>query len=145
MDVMTPEQRCKAMRSNRGRTGPERAFAALLWRRGFRYLTADGYRKKCGKRFLGQPDLIFTRRKIVLFVDGCFWHGCRQCHDFRRDCNASWQAKIRGNVLRDRRNVRMLTAQGWRVVRVWEHDIRKKSRLLAAVRRVSRRIRGSQR
>ncbi|MFH0779050.1 MAG: DNA mismatch endonuclease Vsr [Candidatus Eisenbacteria bacterium] len=145
MDVMTREQRHKAMRSNRGRTGPERAFASLLWKQGFRFLTAEGYRTWFGKPLLGQPDLIFTRKKVLIFVDGCFWHGCRLCHDFRRDCSTPWQAKIQTNVRRDRRNVKKLAAQGWHVVRVWEHNVRRKDRMLKTVKRISRLLRSRRR
>lgn len=141
MDVMTPQQRYKAMRSNRGRTGPERALASLLWREGFRFLTADGYRSKHGKRFLGQPDLIFTRKRVLIFMDGCFWHGCRRCHDFKKDCNRFWQEKIQANVERDKRVTATLRRQGWTVIRVWEHDLRRQADLKKAGMRLSRRLR----
>ncbi len=140
-DIMTREQRKKAMQSNRGRTGPERALASLLWREGLRYLTADGYRTKYGKRMLGQPDLIFTRKKTIVFVDGCFWHGCRRCHDFEKDCNASWQEKIQTNVERDKRVTATLKSQGWTVIRVWEHDLRRKADLAKTAKSLSRRLR----
>ena len=140
-DVMTPEQRYKAMRSNRGRTGPELALASLLWRGGLRYLTADGFRGKYGKRFLGQPDLIFTRKKVVVFVDGCFWHGCRRCHDFEADCDELWQDKIETNVKRDKSVTSRLGRQGWAVIRVWEHDIRTKDDLQDTAARVAEMIR----
>ncbi len=136
-DVMTVEQRKKAMRSNRGRTGPERKLASGLWHEGFRFVTAEGYRKRFGNRLPGQPDLIFTKKMAVVFVDGCFWHGCRRCHDFGRDCSPFWQQKIDTNVKRDRRISLTLRRQGWKVIRVWEHDLRKASRLDATVKRVS--------
>ncbi len=63
------------MSHNRGRTGPERALASELWRRGLRYLTYEGYKSISGKRLVGKPDLVFSRERIVVFVDGCFWHG----------------------------------------------------------------------
>ena len=140
-DVMRAEQRRKAMQSNRGRTGPELALASLLWSKGLRYLTANGYRKRYGERLLGQPDLIFTRKKVVVFVDGCFWHGCRRCHDFEADCNEAWQDKIGANVKRDRRVRARLRRQGWAVIRVWEHDIRTKDRLQDTADRVAQIIR----
>ena len=139
-DVMSPQQRYRAMRSNRGRTRPEKALASLLWREGFRFLTADGYRGKYGKRLLGQPDLIFTRKKIIVFVDGCFWHGCRRCHDFEKDCDRFWQDKIQVNVERDRRITSTLRGNGWTVMRVWEHDLRRKGDLKKTASRLSRRL-----
>ena len=114
------------MQSNRGRTGPEKALAALLWTEGLRYLTADGYRHRYGRRFLGQPDMIFMRKKVAIFVDGCFWHGCSRCHDFESDCNRFWREKISKNVERDKRVTLTLRRQGWKVVRVREHDLRRK-------------------
>jgi DNA mismatch endonuclease (patch repair protein) len=117
------------MQSNRGRTVPERSLAALLWGEGLRYLTADGYRHRYGRRLLGQPDLIFTRKKIVIFVDGCFWHGCKRCHDIKKDCNLFWQEKISRNAERDRQVALTLRRQGWKVVRVWEHDLHGEKRL----------------
>ena len=136
MDVMTPEQRRKAMQNNRGRTGPERRVARELWRAGFRFLTAEGYRSRFARRFLGNPDLIFTRKRVVIFVDGCFWHGCNRCHDFENDCNQWWQDKIATNVARDRRVRRTLRRQGWSVIRVWEHELRSEARLKATCRRL---------
>jgi DNA mismatch endonuclease (patch repair protein) len=138
---MGPEQRQKAMRSNRGRTRPERALAAALWRMGFRYLTADGYRRRYGKRLLGQPDLIFTRRKAVVFVDGCFWHGCRKCRRMAEDYpNEFWQRKISGNVERDRRITRGLRREGWKVIRVPEHAVRGRVLLGKTADRVAERL-----
>src|ERR1051325_478297 len=101
MDVMTKSQRRKAMQGNRGRTGPERKLASALWRVGFRYLTATGYRTRFGERLIGSPDLVFSGMRSVIFVDGCFWHGCVRCHNFERDLNRWWLEKIRGNVERD--------------------------------------------
>ena len=120
---MSPAQRRKAMQSNRGRTKPERRFAREIWHAGFRFLTAEGYVARFGERFIGNPDLIFTRKRIVVFVDGCFWHGCNRCHDFANDCNGWWQDKIATNVARDKRVRRKLRRLGWTVIRVWEHQL----------------------
>lgn len=139
-DVMTPRQRQKAMRSNRGRTGPERSVAAALWRAGFRYLSADGYRSRIGRGFPGNPDLIFVGRRCVVFVDGCFWHGCNRCHDFRRDCNAWWRDKIVGNVRRDRRVRRRLRRNGWTVLVVREHEVKSRPGLESTIKRLISRI-----
>lgn len=140
MDVMTPSQRLKAMRSNRGRTKPERRFAAALWRRGFRYFTPQGYKRRTGTTVRGSPDMIFAGRRVVVFVDGCFWHGCRRCHDFERDCSEWWQAKIARNVRRDARNRRALRRAGWCVLVVREHDLLRKPNFDRAVQRVVERL-----
>ena len=135
-DVMTPSQRKKAMAHNRGRTGPERALASALWRRGLRYLTDGGYRKLVGHSLPGHPDLIFSRRRVIVFVDGCFWHGCGECAKVPDDMSDWWKHKIRTNQERDVRVSRELAQRGWRVVRIPEHSVRRRDRLADTVMRL---------
>ena len=89
-----------------------------------RYLYAEGYRYRTGFRLHGRPDIVFPRRKIAVFVNGCFWHmhGCRlsSIPSTRRDF---WEAKLTGNKIRDRNNVVMLEKEGWKVVTIWECKI----------------------
>ena len=122
MDVMTPDQRRRAMASNGGRTRPERALASALWQRGLRYLTDKGYKRKYGRSLIGHPDLVFTRRRAVVFVDGCFWHGCKVCGRYPGGSGQFWRDKIDGNVERDRLVTEALQASGWIVIRVPEHE-----------------------
>jgi DNA mismatch endonuclease (patch repair protein) len=142
-DVMAPAQRRKAMQANRGRTRLEKRVASSLWREGLRYLTADGYRARTGQRFPGSPDMIFSGRRCVLFVDGCFWHGCHRCHDFKCDLDASWLAKIERNVARDRRIRRDLRRDGWTVLVVREHELSTIVGFDRAIRRLTSRIDGN--
>lgn len=128
-DVMTRPQRKKAMAHNRGRTGPEKALASALWHKGFRYLTDVGYSKLAGRRLPGHPDMIFAARRIIIFVDGCFWHGCPKCARVPEDMSEAWLRKIRANKARDRRVSSELARLGWRVVRVPEHLLRRRDRL----------------
>ena len=139
-DSMTPNQRRKAMQANRGRTGPERRVAAALWRGGLRYLSADGYRALSGRRFIGSPDLIFVSRLCVVFVDGCFWHGCERCHNIERDLSPWWRTKIRGNIERDRRVRTMLRGAGWTVLVVHEHSLTPEARFERTIERLVSRI-----
>lgn len=139
-DSMTPSQRRKAMQANRGRTRLERRVAAALWRGGLRYLSADGYRAVSGRRFAGSPDLIFVSRRCVMFVDGCFWHGCGRCHDVKRDLSSWWRAKIEGNIERDRRVRRMLRTAGWTVLVVREHHLTPEARFQRTIERLVSRI-----
>ena len=125
-DVMTPSQRYRAMAHNRGRTRPERALASALWRRGLRYLTHEGYKSIRGKRLLGDPDMVFPRKRIVLFVDGCFWHGCPECNKSPEQSGAFWVSKIETNKERDQRITARLQSEGWTVLRIPEHDVRTK-------------------
>lgn len=139
-DRLSKDQRRRAMQANRGRTRPERRVAGALWRLGLRYLTADGYRARAGRRFPGSPDLIFGGRRCVIFVDGCFWHGCRRCHDLDRDLNAWWRAKIERNIVRDKRVRAGLRRVGWTVLVVREHDLATPDRFSGTIRRLTSRI-----
>lgn len=129
IDVMTPDQRYRAMLHNRGRTGPERALASILWRRGLRFLTAKGYQSLARSRLPGNPDMVFSRHRIVIFVDGCFWHGCPSCNRATIEMSDAWQQKIHVNMERDERVTKQLEETGWTVFRVPEHVLNTKGRL----------------
>jgi DNA mismatch endonuclease (patch repair protein) len=107
------------MRANRGHnTGPELALRRELHRRGLRYRvhTAPVPGLRC------RPDVVFSRARVVVFVDGCFWHRC-PAHGTSPAANGEWwRRKLDTNVARDRRNDRQLSQAGWSVVRVWEHE-----------------------
>jgi DNA mismatch endonuclease (patch repair protein) len=80
-----------------------------------------GYRKHL--KVVGKPDFAWPDRKIALFVDGCFWHGCPRCNRPSKSNLAFWRKKISDNRRRDLRNSRQLRRQGWKVLRVWECTI----------------------
>lgn len=140
MDVLSPEQRLRAMRANRGRTNPERKLASALWRLGYRYVTSDGFRRRYHRRLIGNPDIIFVGMKVAIFVDGCFWHGCNRCHDFEKNCNQWWLEKISTTRERDSATRRSLRRLGWRVWRIWEHDVRRPERFANCVQRFHNRL-----
>lgn len=71
----------------------------------------------------GKPDFIFLTKKVAVFVDGCFWHGCPKCYRRPHSRQEYWDAKVLYNLSRDRRNRARLRRMGWRVLRVWEHEI----------------------
>jgi DNA mismatch endonuclease (patch repair protein) len=87
-----------------------------LHRRGFRF-------RKHVKSLPGSPDAVFPRQKVAVFIDGDFWHGYR-LPAWEHKLKPFWKEKIRANRQRDRRNFRKLQRMGWRVVRVWQHQIR---------------------
>ena len=94
-----------------------------------------GWRRKAV--VFGKPDFVFPKHKLAVFVDGCFWHGC-PIHATRPKTNAKfWRTKIACNQARDRLVTRTLRRTGWRVLRIWEHELRKNNerRLLARLRR----------
>jgi DNA mismatch endonuclease (patch repair protein) len=88
-----------------------------------------------------RPDFVFTRLRIAVFVDGCFWHCC-PLHSTQPKNNADfWQKKLATNQARDRLVIRTLRAHGWKVLRIWEHDLVRK-REARLVRRLLRFLQG---
>lgn len=88
-------------------------------------------------RLTGKPDFFFVRQRLALFVDGCFWHGCPKCGHIPATRSTFWRTKIERNKMRDKRNVRLLKANGIRSIRVWEHSL-KKSQLVGTVHKLQR-------
>lgn len=109
----------KAMRANRrSDTSPELALRSELHRRGLRF------RKDLRISFEGgwaRPDIAFTRQKLAIFVDGCFWHRCPEHGRMPKSNRSYWGPKLARNVERDHRNNLQLIDHGWRVVRFFEH------------------------
>ena len=125
-DFLTKAKRSEMMSRIRGKdTQPE-----LLVRR---YLHAAGYRYRLHVSSLpGKPDLVFPRRRVCVFVHGCFWHGCPKCADGRRkpqSNRAYWLEKIKRNKQRDRSHVRNLRAADWKVLIIWECETADRSKL----------------
>ncbi|MBI5138084.1 MAG: DNA mismatch endonuclease Vsr [Nitrospirae bacterium] len=115
-DIMSPEKRSAVMSRIRGRdTGPERMIGAALEGLGLHW---DSH----ARDLPGRPDFVFRDSKVVVFVDGDFWHGWR-FPVWRDKLLLKWEEKIDQNRRRDRRNHRKLRRLGWRVVRIWEHQI----------------------
>jgi len=117
-DRVSPEARSRIMASIRSKeTLPERVLRAHLHRSGYRF-------RKNLASLPGCPDIVFTRLRVAVFVDGDFWHGYRY-PQWQHKLSDYWRAKIERNIRRDRRNAARLRRAGWRVLRVWEHDVMK--------------------
>ena len=116
-DVMTKSQRSRCMsRIKRRDTKPERLLRSSLWIRGLRY--------RVDVKLPGRPDIVFTRARLAIFVDGCFWHGC-PVHGRMPNSNKSyWKPKLLGNMQRDQDNNKKLKDAGWKVLRIWEHELK---------------------
>ncbi len=119
MDVVSKLARSRimaAVRSEHTRSTEYKLRAVLVSAaiRGWRYQARD---------LPGKPDFVFVRQRLAVFVDGCFWHGCPKCYRHPHSSRAYWDAKIAGNMERDRRNRARLRRMGWRVVRIWEHEL----------------------
>jgi DNA mismatch endonuclease (patch repair protein) len=113
------EAKRRAMSRQRRRdTGPELAVRQRLHALGYRYRV--DHRPLPDLRARG--DLVFTRARVVVFVDGCFWHRCPRHATSPRHNGEWWRAKLDANVARDRATDRRLADAGWRVVRIWEHE-----------------------
>lgn len=114
-------------------TAPELALRRNLHARGLRYRL--GLRPVPGLR--RTPDITFTRQRVAVFVDGCFWHRCPVHGTMPRSNAEWWAAKLRRNVERDADTDRRLMEAGWTVLRVWEHEdpAEAASRVEAVVRR----------
>lgn len=108
------------MRAVKGKgTGLERRLFAML--AGMRL---HGWRKNADD-VIGKPDVVFDELRVAVFVDGCFWHGCPVCQRKLPETNREyWERKIQRNVERDRLRGATLEENGWRVVRIWEHEMR---------------------
>jgi DNA mismatch endonuclease (patch repair protein) len=128
----------EAKRANPSRdTRPELLLRRRLWAMGLRY-------RLHLKGLPGRPDLVFPGAKVAIFVDGDFWHGRNWPERKARLASghnaAYWQAKIEYNMVRDAENTDLLRAGGWRVLRIWEGDIR--SDPDAAARAIAALVRG---
>lgn len=122
------------MIANKSRdTGPELSLRSSLHRLGLRYRVS----KRPIPELRRTADLVFTRRKVAIFVDGCFWHGCAEHHRPAKRNAEFWDKKIRENQSRDFETNRILRERGWTVVRIWEHQPTEEavSKVLTALRK----------
>ncbi len=119
-DVFTKEKRSEVMRAVKGRdTKPEIALRKRLHALGYRY-------RLNAKDLPGKPDLVFPKYKTVVFVHGCFWHGheCKRGNRQPKQNADYWKGKIARNKARDKKNAAALRDLGWRVITVWECELK---------------------
>lgn len=110
----------KKMRSNRrSDTTPEVLLRSLLHRSGFRF--RKDYAIRLPSDRLIHSDIAFPRRKVAVFVDGCFWHCCPDHGTIPKSNQTYWIPKLHQNVERDKRVTEGLLSEGWQVIRIWEH------------------------
>jgi DNA mismatch endonuclease (patch repair protein) len=117
-DVFSKQKRSEVMSRIRGRGNKETelALAKIFRQRGI-----TGWRRH--QSLFGKPDFTFRRQRIVVFVDGCFWHGCPKHSNTPVNNREFWEKKLSANKIRDRLVTRTLRRQGWLVIRLWEHDV----------------------
>jgi DNA mismatch endonuclease (patch repair protein) len=115
-DNLTAEQRSYCMSRVKGRdTGLEKLVRSELQKRGLRF-------RKHVKELPGRPDVAFPGARVAVFIDGDFWHGYR-FPVWQSQVSEFWRRKIEGNRKRDKRTFRLLRSRGWRVLRLWQHEI----------------------
>lgn len=122
------------MLANRGRdTGPELVVRKLLHAAGARYRV--DFPPLGGRR---RADIVFTKKRIAVFIDGCFWHGCPVHATLPTRNSEYWVPKLQRNVERDREMDELLRESGWMVLRFWEHEVPDEvaSTILSVLRRV---------
>lgn len=130
-DTFSKQQRSDIMRKVKGKdTSLERRFRSALWRKGLRF------RKHTP--LIGKPDVVFPRAGVVVFLDSCYWHGCPEHLRIPHSRVRYWRRKIDRNRKRDQHVTQQLEADGWLVLRFWEHDI--KEEMEACVDKVARMV-----
>jgi DNA mismatch endonuclease (patch repair protein) len=126
MDKLSKERRSRNMAAIRSRhTKPEVIVRRFLFSHGIRYRLHDA-------SLAGKPDIVLRRRRVAVFVHGCFWHGCSKCIDGQRRVKSNfayWSAKVDANRARDRRHRRALMRDGWKCLTIWECEVAKLSKL----------------
>lgn len=123
MDTMTPEERSRCMAAIRSKdTKPEMAVRRYLFSRGLRYRVSN-------RKLPGSPDIVLKKYKTAIFIDGCFWHGHAGCRAYRLPSTNEkfWRHKINMNMARDYAANVDLELTGWRVIRIWECEVKSKA------------------
>jgi len=133
-DVFSKNKRSEVMSRIRSRGNRDTELALIAF---FRKHHIIGWRRN--RPLPGKPDFVFPAAHLIIFVDGCFWHGCKS-HSKPPQTNCDyWSKKLRRNRQRDQSVARLLRNRGWRVIRLWEHDLTPKNekrslrRILAAL------------
>ena len=129
-DVFTKSKRSQVMARirSKGNKDTEVVLARLLRLHGI-----TGWRRH--QPVFGRPDFIFRTLMLAVFVDGCFWHGCPHCYQAPASNRKFWSAKYQSNKARDRHVGRKLRKGGWRVLRIWEHQLSKPNAVMARLRK----------
>jgi len=129
-DVFSKRQRSKIMSRVRGggNLATELRLIAI-----FREFKLRGWRRRTA--IFGKPDFVFRSARLAVFVDGCFWHGCEVHRNMPKTNVSFWTDKIARNKRRDAKVRKVLNAEGWSVLRIWQHDLRYPDRVGRRVHR----------
>ena len=130
-DCLSREKRSRLMASVKGCDNQSTELKLLKL---FREHGVKGWRRH--QPLTGKPDFVFPEQQLAIFVDGCFWHGCPRCYRRPKSNRKYWDAKLAGNITRDRRVSRLLRAEGWSVCRIWECRLKKPDSVIRRIRRM---------
>jgi DNA mismatch endonuclease (patch repair protein) len=136
--VFTKAKRSDVMSRIRGRGNKETELALVKL---FRRHHITGWQRH--QPVFGKPDFVFPRIRVAVFVDGCFWHNCPKHSNIPANNRAFWVKKLTGNAVRDKIVSRTLRREDWRVLRIWEHELRKPARVLARIEKAFRTARSA--
>lgn len=131
MDTLSPSQRSEIMARVRSKNSkPELLVRRLVFALGYRY-------RLHAKDLPGNPDIVFRTSQKAIFVHGCFWHRHTNCNLARlpKSRLGFWVPKLEGNRTRDKRNSRALSRKGWKVLTIWECQVKRRERLLSRITR----------
>lgn len=116
-EVASKQKRSEIMRAVKSKDSEiEVAFRKALWKKGFRY-------RKNSTKYFGKPDLVLKKYKTIIFIDSCFWHGCEAHCRMPKTRREYWVAKIDRNKARDDEVNSHYKKTGWKLFRIWEHQI----------------------
>jgi len=133
MDTVSKKRRSQIMSEVKSKDSKiEIEFRKLLWNEGYRY-------RKNVSRYLGKPDVLLIKYKTVIFIDSCFWHGCKKHLRLPSSRIEYWKNKIRGNIERDKKVNAYYRKIGWTVIRIWEHDKNNLSKVIKKLRKITQR------
>jgi DNA mismatch endonuclease (patch repair protein) len=133
VDTFSKKIRSKIMSKVQRNSKPEQVLRKALFRLGYRYSLNPRF-----KELNFKPDIVMVSRKVCIFVDGCFWHRCPKCFKAPKSNKKYWNAKIKRNIERDKEQNKFLKKNGWKVIRVWEHEIAHNLKL--CINRIKNRI-----
>lgn len=128
-DVLSKQQRSFCMSRIRGKGNKETELAIISL---FRTCGIKGWRRY--RPVFGKPDFVFPNIRLAIFVDGCFWHGCPTHGNLPVSNRQFWENKLEGNKRRDRKVNRTLRESGWKVIRIWAHELAPTNRTKLAQR-----------
>ena len=130
-DVFTKQKRSEVMSRIRGKGNKDTEVAMI---RVFRSHHITGWRRN--QPIFGKPDFTFHKQKVVIFVDGCFWHGCPKHSTMPKNNRKFWRKKLTANKIRDKLVAIELRGKGWTVLRVWEHELKNRELIVNKIRKV---------